>query len=92
MYAAGQQVPGSWCSPPCHWFFNPCPKDVPPGTTATPSCNFNRGPSKNGTLGVGPLSNQCSLTCLKDSECPENATCKMQPAGVLGKGVCTYDS
>ena len=76
-----QGIQGSFCSPACKFIFKPCPKDVPPGTTATPQCNLE-------TPGAsGP--SQCSLVCSGGATCPAKASCKMVQGSI---GLCTYDS
>ena len=76
-----QGVTGSFCSPACKFLFKPCPKDVPPGTTATPQCNLETPGSS------GP--SQCSLVCQSGATCPQKATCKLVQGEI---GLCTYDS
>jgi len=72
---------GTWCAPSCIPLFKPCPKDTPPGITATPLCSVNASASSTGKR-------ECALSCLKIGHaCGVNATC--QGSGL--SGICTYD-
>lgn len=89
-----QGIPGGICAPMCTDFL-PCPKDVPDGVTASPTCALK---DQTGTK-------YCVLLCevgggspddadfpgagdpLGDDQCGE-ATCQEVPG--QGVGVCTY--
>jgi len=71
---------GDFCSPYCSTS-QPCPADVPAGTTATPECVLETSGSSQPT--------NCALICSPSGSdaCPSGATCKP----ISGIGVCTYD-
>jgi len=74
-------IKGSFCSPKCG-LFRSCPKNVPAGTTATPTCALETSGSQKPT--------QCALICTPSAladGCPTNASCK----SISGTGLCTYD-
>jgi len=70
---------GDFCSPYCSTS-QPCPTDVPTGTTATPECVLETG---------GSQPTNCALICSPSANdaCPSGASCKP----ISGTGVCTYD-
>eukprot|EP01052_Picozoa_sp_SAG31_P019177 SAG31_NODE_1388_length_8538_cov_3.310843_5_plen_456_part_00 len=81
-------VAGSMCCPVCS-SAEPCPSDVPPGTTAKPQCIL-------GAPGQPP--SYCALVCksndketqttkLDDLMCPPKASCKP----IQTTAICTYD-
>ena len=80
---------GSFCSPSCSTT-QPCPSDLPMGTTAAPQCVLEKPPSKTPT--------QCALICTANDEehgmtrldgsvCPSGASCKP----IQTTAICTYD-
>ncbi len=73
-------IAGDYCSPYCS-SSQPCPTDLPDGTTATPECVVETQGSSTPT--------NCALICdpSQSNQCPQNATCKP----ISGIGVCTYD-
>ena len=74
-------VTGSWCAPTCFPLLKPCPKDTPPGVTATPLCSIKAEDSSTGKR-------ECALSCIVGAGhgCGPNATC--QGSGL--SGICTY--
>merc|ERR1712124_225727 len=76
-----QGVQGAVCSPACTLGIF-CPKDVPTGVTATPTCALSDSSSGK---------KYCALICTpssNDDQCGTNASCKSVQAGI---GLCTYD-
>merc|ERR1712224_78903 len=73
-----QGVSGSVCAPKCG-FFSGCPKDIPEGVTAFPSCALQDADS---------LQEYCALMCIPDidGQCGDGS-CK----SVGSFGVCLYD-
>ena len=71
---------GDFCSPYCS-SSQPCPSDLPDGTTATAECVLETSGSSTPT--------NCALICTpsRNDECPTGASCKP----IQGLGVCTYD-
>jgi len=68
---------GSVCAPSCD--SNPCPKDVPEGTIAIPSCALSDQSGKK----------YCGLMCIVDMVCPTGAKCfKSSKSALLG--ICIY--
>merc|ERR1719235_293732 len=75
-----QGVQGAVCSPKCTLGIF-CPKDVPTGVTAKPTCALQDSSSG---------SKYCALICSPsgdDDQCGTNASCK----SIQGTGICTYD-
>ena len=81
-------IAGSFCSPKCSTT-DPCPTDVPAGTTAKGDCVLETSGSKTPS--------QCALVCAPslpirdqaaaDNVCPPKASCKP----IQTTGLCTYD-
>jgi len=76
-----QGVPGAVCSPACTLGIF-CPKDVPTGVTAKPTCALQDSSAHK---------KYCALICTPGSneadQCGANASCK----SISGVGICTYD-
>jgi C1A family cysteine protease len=75
-----QGVQGAVCSPSCTLGIF-CPKDVPTGVTARPTCALQDSSTQK---------KYCALICTPgadDNQCGENASCK----SIQGVGICTYD-
>ena len=71
-------VNGSWCSPRCSFLTNRCPPDIPPGSTATPTCMLQWYGGK-----------LCALACnTTGNDCGPAASC--ESVGEEGYGICTY--
>ena len=71
-------LPGSFCSPSCS-VTQPCPTNVPPGTTAQPECVLEAQGSSSPT--------NCALICNPgQGGCPQGAQCQ----AIQGTGICTY--
>ena len=66
------------CAPRCT-VDGSCPRDVPPGTTASPDCAIEEDNQR-----------LCALVCVPAAAaagCPDGASCKV----IQGVGLCTYD-
>mmetsp|Transcript_37230 Transcript_37230/g.90425 ORF Transcript_37230/g.90425 Transcript_37230/m.90425 type:complete len:174 (+) Transcript_37230:55-576(+) len=80
-------IPGAICTAKCTDFL-PCPKDVPKGVTAEPTCALqDQAGNHYCILLCKPDKKDSNLRKSGDGECGD-ATC--QPA--QGLGICTYDS
>jgi len=76
MEAQIQGTNGEVCAPSCD--SGACPRDVPQGTSARPTCALQDSASG---------SKYCALMCLADSQCPSGASCAKVQAFL---GVCVY--
>ena len=68
-------IPGWFCSPLCT--FEACPKDLPSGVSAKPSCDIQNGVTGNLL---------CGLVCNSSKQCGYNATCNP----IADTALCTY--
>merc|ERR1711964_152794 len=68
---------GSCCAPMCQ--DGACPSDLPPDTSATPSCLLNDDSGNE----------YCALQCTDDWACPANAQCWKQDQDD-DYGICLY--